>query len=332
MLAAQTPRPRHRQAFGTGSIAPEASIDGAPTLLDGALTIELTAIGCDLDYWLYNAAQGTLSGLVNGHLADASVPDWMHQTGPLRDAMIEEMAFRSMAEEKATRALTYLVATAPDTAGMEFFASQLLDEARHASAFRNHLVELGIEPWELASTIERVAGRDRDAVLVPLEEFGLAVGRDAGDYIGGVAILTILVEGVLAPAAELSERKWRLIDPAAASVERIAGIDEIRHLTVGSSIVREHLERNPQDRARLQALIESGRALWAELPLIDMLWRRETLFQDGMVALAASIGDYEMWPGRRLIDTNPEERLLTAGAWSQQLQDARLAFMGLPTE
>ena len=72
-----------------------------------------------------------------------------------------------------------------------------------------------------------------DAVLVPLEEFGIPIGRDHGDYIGGVVVLTVLVEGVLAPAAELSERKWRLLDPAAAQIERAAGIDEIRHLTRG---------------------------------------------------------------------------------------------------
>ena len=58
-------------------------------------------------------------------------------------------------------------------------------------------------------------------------------------------MLTVLVEGVLAPAAELSERKWRLLDPAAAEIERAAGIDEIRHLTVGSAVVKHYLDSRP---------------------------------------------------------------------------------------
>ena len=174
-----------------------------------------------------------------------------------------------------------------------------------------------------------MAGADRDRVLVPLEQFGLPLGQVDGDFIGGVVVLTVLVEGVLAPAAELSERKWRLLDPAAAEIERAAGIDEIRHLTVGSSVVKQHLEARPDDLPRLKALVERGRALWGGLPVLDVLLRRETLFQEGMQEHAAVLGDYEVWPGRRLVDTTPEERLLTAATWSQEMQDDRLAYMGL---
>jgi hypothetical protein len=314
----------------TSATPAEADIDNAPGLLEGAMTLELTPQTCNLEYWLGAVAQGTLRGLVHGgHRADAVVPGWMRQPGPLRDALIEEFAFRSIAEEKATRALSYLVLHAPDVDTMEFFATQLIDEARHSSVFRGHLLELGVPAEELDATIERVAGEDRERVLVPLEEFGLPLGRDAGDFIGGVIVLTVLVEGVLAPAAELSERKWRLLDPAAAQIERAAGVDEIRHLTVGSAVVRQHLEAHPEDGARLKELIERGRAMWADLPVLDMILRRERLFQQGMEALADVVGDYELEPGTRLLDTTPEDRLMMAATWSQEMQDSRLAWMGL---
>src|SRR5260370_20947308 len=119
----------------------------------------------------------------------------------------------------------------------------------------------------------------------PVENFGLPLGRDA-DFIGGVCVLTVLVEGVLAPAAELSERKWRLLDPAAAQIERAAGIDEIRHLTVGSSIVRDHLMEHPGERSRLLSLIDQGQSVWANLPVFDVILRREAMFQEGMLAVA----------------------------------------------
>jgi len=252
----------------------------------------------------------------------------MREPGPLRQALIEEFAFRSIAEEKATRALSYLVLHAPDIDTLEFFATQLIDEARHASVFRGHLLGLGVPRDELAATIEQVAGADRDTILVPLENFGLPLGYD-GDFIGGVCVLTVLVEGVLAPAAELSELKWRRLDPAAAEIERAAGIDEIRHLTVGSAIIKQYLQANPGELPRLKDLIGRGRALWGGLPVLDMILRREQLFQAGLQQMAHVIGDYELAPGQRLIDSTAEERLMMAATWSLEMQDSRLAAMGL---
>jgi hypothetical protein len=313
----------------TFEIPLEADLDRAPDLLEGARTLELTPQRCTLDYWIRAVAQGTLRGMVNGHSPQAETPPWMRQDGPLRQALVEEFAFRSIAEEKATRALSYLVLNAPDIETMEFFATQLIDEARHSSVFRGHLLELGVPKDDLIATIERVAGEDRDRVLVPLEDFGLPLGAENADFIGGVIVLTVLVEGVLAPAAELSERKWRILDPPAAEIERAAGVDEIRHLTVGSAVVKQYLERNPHELPRLKDLVERGRELWGSLPVLDVILRREMLFQEGMQALSGVIGDYEIWPGKRLVDTSAEERLMTAATWSFEMQESRLAYMGL---
>ncbi len=310
-------------------IPAEADIDRAPGLLAGAMSLDLTPQTCNLEYWLGAVAQGTLRGLVHGgHRAEAATPVWMREPGPLRQSLIEEFAFRSIAEEKATRALSYLVLHAPDIDTMEFFATQLIDEARHSAVFRGHLLELGVAQDDLHATIEQVAGEDREKILVPLENFGLPLGRDA-DFIGGVCVLTVLVEGVLAPAAELSELKWRLLDPAAAEIERAAGIDEIRHLTVGSAVIKQYLQDNPGELPRLKDLIERGRAMWASLPVLDMILRREKLFQEGMQRLGHIIGDYELAPGKRLTDSTPEERLMMAATWSMEMQDNRLSSMGL---
>ncbi|MEV6650779.1 VlmB-like protein [Streptomyces sp. NPDC051219] len=307
----------------------EADWEQAPSLMDGALNLELSAATCNLKYWLGSVPQGTLRGRILGHADDVRPMDVVRQEGPLNSALKQELAFRSIAEEKATRAIGYMVALAPDNDGMEFYSTQLIDEARHAMVFRSHLLQLGTAEHELFPEVDRLAGDDRENILVPLENFGLRVLRDERDYIGGVLVLTVLVEGVLAPAAELSERKWRVFDPAAADIERGAGIDEIRHLTVGSSIIREHLLKHPEDKPRLLELMAEGYALWGTLPTSEQLLRRERLFQQGIEEHGHLLGDYEAWPGRRLKDTTAEERMATGQEWAERMQRTRLAYMGL---
>ena len=308
----------------------EADWASAPGLLEGATTLELTPDKCGLAYWIKAAAQGTWLGLVNEHAPDAAVPAWMRQPGPLRSAIMKEFAFRSISEEIATRALSDLVKLAPDIPTMEFYATQLIDEARHSLAFRTHLVELGVEERELAEVVEQLAGAHREAVLRPLQRFSMEIMLQPDSFILGVVILTILVEGVLAPAAELSERKWRLLNPAAASIERGANIDEIRHLAVGSSVVRAHLQARPQDKERLLGVMIRGRLLWRDLPVNEIIYEREVLFQQGMAEHRQLLTGYEIAPGLPLLETTPEQRLMLANEWSREMQDSRLTYMGLP--
>lgn len=316
----------------TEAIPAEADWARAPSLIDGAMTLQLSAADCNLQYWLRAVPQGTLRGQVLGHGPESVTPDFVSEPGPLNEALTTELAFRSFAEDKATRAIGHMVSLAPDTSSMEFYATQLIDEARHAMVFRSHLLELGISREDLPAAMERLAARDRDRILTPLEDLGLEILRDKRDFIGGVIVLTVLVEGILAPAAELSERKWRPLDPAAADIERGAGIDEIRHLAVGSSVAREHLLRHPDDRERMLELTARGHELWEKLPARDMVYRRELLFEKGLRQHASTVGDYEIWPGRRLLDTTAEERLETALEWANRMQRIRLAYMGLDSE
>jgi hypothetical protein len=314
----------------TDSVPREADFDLAPNLLDGAMSLNLTTRDCDLVYWLTAVAQGTLTGrAATGHALAAATPEFMREPGPLREALILELAWRSVAEERATRALSYFVADAPGIAEMEFFATQVLDEARHSMVFRNHLVELGVPAERLHETVAELSVEYTAEVLAPIEEFVVRTLRDEGDFVGAVAAFTIVVEGVLAPAAELSERKWDRLDPAAGEIARGAGIDEIRHLTVGSSIVREHLIANPDYRSRVLDIVTAGRKLWDEVPVLKYVLRRENLFQEGMREHADLLDGYEVFPGRRLLDTAPLERYDIAERWTDEMSEARLRYMDL---
>jgi hypothetical protein len=312
-------------------IPTEADFDSAPGLLEGATSLTLTTQDCDLAYWLTAVAQGTLLGRTpTGHRAEAVTPAFMRQPGPLREALALELGWRSVAEEKATRVLSHFVAGAPGLPELEFYVTQALDEARHSMVFRNHLVELGVPAGKLHEVVAEQSAGYTAEVLDPIEEFLVRLIRDEGDFVGAVAAFTIVAEGVLAPAAELSERKWDRLDPAAGEISRGAAIDEIRHLAVGSSIVREHLIRQPGYRSRLMEILKAGRRLWDEVPDRKYVLRREDLFQEGMHEQAGLLGDYEVFPGRRLLDTTAIERYDLAERWSDELTEARLSYMNIP--
>jgi hypothetical protein len=275
-------------------------------------------------------AQGTLTGRAEtGHSAAAVTPAFMREPGPLREALILELGWRSVAEDRATRALSYFVAGAPGVPELEFYATQVLDEARHARVFRDHLVELGVPAAQLHETIAELSADYTAEVLGPMEEFVVRTIRDEGDFAGAVAAFTIVVEGVLAPAAELSERKWDRLDPAASEIARGAAIDEIRHLTVGSSIVREHLIRYPGYRPRIMEIVRAGRQIWDEVPVLRYVLRRENLFQEGMQEHAKLLAGYEVFPGRRLLDTTAAERYDIAERWTDEMAEARLRYMDI---
>lgn len=317
----------------TGSVAPEADWDSAPGLLDGAKDLELGPERCDLAYWITSVAQGTLRGRgETGHHPDATVPAFLKAPGPLREALVLEFGFRGLAEELATRLLGHYVAIAPGVPEMEFYATQLLDEARHARVFRNHLVELGMPADSLIEDIDAMAADYRRRVLDPVVDFTHDIVRDQADFPGGVAVFAIVIEGVLAPAAELSERKWTPLSPATGEISRGTAIDEIRHLTVASTILRDHVARHPEYRPRLLEILRAGVRLWDEIPDREFVLHREELFQKGMLEHADKVGDYEIWPGVRMIDTTAEQRYDMAERWTDEMAEARMAYMGLPLE
>jgi hypothetical protein len=298
------------------------------SLIDGAAQAGMTPQSCDLEFW-FKSTRDCLGGMVRGHAPGLAVPRHMLEPGPLRDACLQEFAFRATTEQMTARHLSHLVRLAPDQDTMDFFATQLVDEARHADVFRTHLVDLGIPRDGLQDHMARIVGAKRDAILKPLEEFALGLIDKGGDFIGGVIFLTVIGEGALAPAAEMSERKWYLLDPSASQVAHGTNVDEIRHLGVGAEVVRAHVERHPEERARLLELIGRGLKLWQELPILPLLVEREMLFQAGMEPLRALLGDYELVPGRRLADTTVEERIGLQGHWSDEMRGQRLAHMGL---
>ncbi|WP_426511823.1 VlmB-like protein [Dactylosporangium sp. McL0621] len=308
----------------------EADFDHAPGLLDGAANLELTVEQCNVAYWFRAVAQGTLKGRPSGHTGEQQTPQYMREPGPLREALSLELSYRALDEEAATRVLSHYVAAAPGVAELEFYSTQLIDEARHHQIFRDHLLDLGHPAEGLMDRIRETGKVYQQEILDPIQRFATQIVRDEGDFVGAVVAFAIIIEGVLAASTELSERKWGVLDPVAGEIARGAAIDEIRHLTVGSSYVREHLIRHPEERGHVLDVLRRGRELWETLHDREFVMHRERLFQEGIEPHRAALQDYELFPGRRLIDTTPESRWELAARWNDELADARLVYMGIP--
>ncbi|HEX4703068.1 MAG TPA: VlmB-like protein [Pseudonocardiaceae bacterium] len=314
----------------TDAVPIEADWDNAPGLLDGAANLTLTVEQCDLAYWFTSVAQGTLRGRPLGYSSTVHTPDYLREPGPLREALTLELVYRTLDEEAATRVLADYVATAPDIPELEFFSTQLIDEARHHMIFRNHLLDLGHPAAGLMDWIRDTGAEYKRGILTPIQRFASTIARDESDFVGAVIAFAIIIEGVLAASTELSERKWSVLDPVAGEIARGAAIDEIRHLTVGTSYVRAHLIKHPESRDHILDVLRRGRQLWSELDDEEFVMHRERLFQEGIEPHRHALRDYELFPGTLLIDTTPQSRWDLAARWNDDLADARLAYMGLP--
>ena len=243
----------------------EASLDRAPDLIEGARTLQMTAAGCGLEHWLRAVAQGTLRGLVNGHRPEAAVPAWMREDGPLRQALR-----RGVRLPLDRRGEGHPGAVVPRAARSGHRRHGVL---RHPAARRGPALGGVPRPPARArgpagrAAPRRSSGSPARTATASSCRWRTSACRwapDDGDFIGGVVVLTVLVEGVLAPAAELSERKWRLARPGRRR-DRAGRRASTRSATSPSAArsSREHLLRAPRGAGPPQrARSTRGRAMW----------------------------------------------------------------------
>jgi hypothetical protein len=218
-------------------------------------------------------------------------------------------------EEAALRVSGALVRRAPDEAAMAFAAQQTLDEARHHEMFRRRLE---------AST--RASGRRAagdDILIPPLRRFlDLCYEvADHGDFVEGLVLTNLVLEGMAYPLYAYEERYWAPVDPYLARLIASAFADETRHVAFGAALVKEALDRGG-GRARVQRLTDDARQVMGEVfeyyvrkfvGLFDAVARRHRTLFAGAV----------FQPGRLLADT-PYEEQIAAIRHSIDAEHARL--------
>ncbi|HBK56094.1 MAG TPA: hypothetical protein DDZ76_07410 [Xanthomonadales bacterium] len=294
-------------------------------LIQEAVRVEMTAEQWPLERWLKDVAQQQLHGLQHGRMAGAQIAECVLQEGPLRRSMVSEYSFKAISERLATVALCQLAALNTNHAEFEYWMGQIMDEARHASCFRQHLIEIGLH--DVDRQMQELNAFSLQEVIAPLQEYYDHYVLDRRDYLCGVAIVTVVLEGVLAPTAELGERKWRPFDPVAAMIQHYANIDELRHLTVCANIVRRAVLSSATARATVTACVREGMALWQKLPIGESMLIRENDYQAGMEQYRHLAEGYLLDTDMPLLSTTPEDRIALSLKWSSAMQHSRLAYM-----
>jgi hypothetical protein len=204
-------------------------------------------------------------------------------------------------EEVALRVSGALVRRAPDEQALMFTAQQTLDEARHHEIFARRL-ETSTAAWGTRAL--------RDEILIPPLRRFLDLCHevaDRGDFIEGLVLTNLVLEGMAYPLYAYEQRYWAPVDPYLARLIASAFADETRHVAFGAALVKQGLADDGV-RARVQRLTDDARQVMSEVfgyyvrkfvGLFDAVARRHRTLFAGAV--------FE--PGRLLADTPYEEQI-----------------------
>lgn len=205
-------------------------------------------------------------------------------------------------EEAALRVSGALVRRAPSPQAMAFAAQQTLDEARHHEIFARRLAA-STAAWGTRAATD-------DILIPPLRKFLELCYEvaDRGDFVEGLVLTNLVLEGMAYPLYAYEERYWAPVDPYLARLIASAFADETRHVAFGASLVKRALDDDAAARARVQRLTDDARRVMGEVfayyvrkfvGLFDAVARRHR-------ALFAA-ADFQ--PGRRLADTPYQEQI-----------------------
>ena len=286
-----------------------------------------------INNWLKRVGQDSLAGLEHGRSSDYTPSPYLLEDTPLQSALLKEYSFKTLSEKQATISICQLVKLIARHEDFEYWMTQIFDEARHTASFRQHLITLGMATSATVDQlVEEVNQSAWQQIITPLQSFWDEYVGEHGSYACGVAIVSIVLEGVLAPSAELGERKWLPFDRGAAQIQHFANIDEIRHLAVCADIVRREINASDQTRKEVSACVREGLQLWERLPVAEMMFEREQDYQAGMRQFPDLVQDYYLDDGLPLLNSTPEQRIELAIKWSKELQYARMADIGLTVD
>ncbi|EPF73898.1 hypothetical protein [Acinetobacter rudis] len=247
-----------------------------------------------------------------------------------KKSLIHELSFKSLTEFYASKSILDIIKLAPTIEEYDFLNTLLIDETHHSYLFRSYLQQNSFltldDPVNEMAVVLNYAHLD---VVQPFQNLVQKWVVEKKNFYAGIIIITIILEGVLAPTAELSERKWLPFYPNAAKVQNYANLDEIRHLTVCAEILKRQIDKKPKIVQQLKECIQEGLQLWEISNMHEIILNREELYQQGMQQNLAQIEDFYLVDGIFLKDTVPEQRIEITNSLVEKMQKSRLQYIGI---
>ena len=279
-----------------------------------------------VEKWFELVPRGYLKDMMYGRSEAYEVPEIMKEDGMLRRVALYDLAIFANAERVAVQVASGLTALADDDPTRIFLATQTMDEARHYEVFCQRLRELDVDDEEREFLIKRV-------VSPKMQEFiDLMIERvEERDLLGGIIALNIILEGMAFPLYSYEAKYWKPFDPGLSEIIMGAFKDETRHVGFAEYKMMDVLSKHPEERERLSALATKlSKVMTESFEIFLSLFVGE--YQEACQDHAELIGDTEIAPGMRMIDTPVEEQVRFLLKEIQEVHKQRAEKIGLRLE
>jgi len=257
----------------------------------------------EIDTWLKSCPQGYLRDTAYGHKPAAKENPFLFEDATTREQALMGLAHFVAGERAALAASSGLINAMPDEASKIFLSTQTLDEGRHVEIFTHRMMDLGLKTaQERESFIEGNVNKN----LIKFAEV-LLEKVDKKDFVSAITGQNIILEGMAFSVFEFSRMQAQFMDPVGAQVLEGVIADERRHVGFGENRLGKLVKEFPEKRKDIQDTIK-GMTHYMVETFRGVLKANAKIMEEQMKRFSHLFEKVEFIPGKKLLDTTPEEQ------------------------
>ncbi|MEW6775644.1 MAG: ferritin-like domain-containing protein, partial [Bdellovibrionota bacterium] len=257
----------------------------------------------EIDRWLRACPQGYLNETTYGHKAQTKENPFIFEDEITREQVLMGNAHFVAGERAALAASSGLINAMPDEASKIFLSTQTLDEGRHVEIFTHRMMDLGLKT---AEEREAFIGSHVNKNLVKFAEV-LLEKVDKKDFVSAITGQNIILEGMAFSVFEFSRMQAQFMDPVGAQVLEGVIADERRHVGFGENRLGKLVKQFPEKRKDIQDTIK-GMTHYMVETFRGVLKANATVMREQMKRFSHLFENVEFIPGKKLLDTTPEDQ------------------------
>jgi hypothetical protein len=279
----------------------------------------------DTQSWLRRAPWRTLKGTEYGrHAEDAKPHPALEEDPLLRKVYLIDVALFIAAERSSYKAVSGMMAFAPDELSEIQLGTQVLDECRHYEVFCHRLASMGLTVAER----DRLVKRFTPPALRKFYELVMEQ-VDRKDFLAASLAQNVILEGMAYPVYRYEIKYWSRFDPGLSTTIAGAFADEVHHVGYGERINRVWASRATiAQRERVRRLLDQFHMLMTEA-FEEIIKHYIGLYQECATQYRDLVGDIEIFKNQRLGDLSEEDQTRILLSEIQREHRERLGRIGL---